>query len=64
VVPATVSASFTITTFSGDVQNDFGQTPTRQRFTSQKELHFSTGDGEAKVSIQTLSGSIQLRKQR
>jgi DUF4097 and DUF4098 domain-containing protein YvlB len=64
VLPPNVSASFTITTFSGDVQNDFGQTPTRARYTSQKELHFSAGDGDAKVSIQTLSGSIHLRKRQ
>jgi DUF4097 and DUF4098 domain-containing protein YvlB len=63
VVPAGVSADFSITTFSGDVQTDFGASAQRKRgHATQKEVEFSTGGGDAKVTVQTLSGSIAVRK--
>jgi DUF4097 and DUF4098 domain-containing protein YvlB len=63
VLPAAVSANFSITTFSGDVQNEFGPAARRvSKYTTEKELQFSTGNGDAQVSIQTLSGSITLRR--
>jgi DUF4097 and DUF4098 domain-containing protein YvlB len=63
VLPAGVSADFSISSFSGDIDNEFGP-PARKasRWTSEKELSFSTGSGGAKVSVETLSGSIRLRK--
>ena len=63
LVPAAVSADFSISTFSGDVQTDFGvQVERKARHASQREVEFSTGNGGAKVSIQTLSGTIAVRK--
>ena len=63
VLPAQVSADFSISTFSGDIANELGP-PARKsgRNTPEKELSFSTGSGGAHVSVQTLSGSIRLRK--
>ena len=62
-VPRRVSADFEISSFSGGIDNDFGVSP---RSTSNtlltKELRFSLGRGEARVSAQTLSGSIRLRE--
>jgi len=63
VLPASVAADFTVSTFSGDIDSDFSVTLTRgSRHTPQKELTFSTGGGGAKIAIETLSGSIVLRK--
>jgi DUF4097 and DUF4098 domain-containing protein YvlB len=63
LVPAALSADFSITTFSGDVQTDFGvQVERKAKHTTQKEVEFSTGNGGAKVSIQSLSGTISVRK--
>ncbi len=62
-LPATVAADFSISTFSGSVENAFGPPATRMgAHTPEKELEFSTGDGGASVSVNTLSGSITLRK--
>jgi DUF4097 and DUF4098 domain-containing protein YvlB len=63
VLPATISADFSLTTFSGDIQSDFGGAARRpNKHTSQKELEFTTGDGDAKVEVQTLSGAIVIKK--
>lgn len=63
VLPASISADFSLTTFSGDIQSDFGGAARRtSKFTSEKELEFSTGNGNAKVEVQTLSGAIVIKK--
>jgi DUF4097 and DUF4098 domain-containing protein YvlB len=63
LLPAQVSAAFSVTTFSGDIVNELGPAPRKvSRYTSQKELTFSAGSGNATVSIETLSGEINLRK--
>lgn len=63
VLPASVAADFTVSTFSGNIDTDFGQARYRTgRHSPQKELTFSTGGGGAKVAIETLSGSITLRR--
>jgi DUF4097 and DUF4098 domain-containing protein YvlB len=62
-LPAALGADFTVTTFSGNVTNELG--PAAQKkgdFGPQKELTFSTGQGGAHVSVETLSGPISLRK--
>jgi DUF4097 and DUF4098 domain-containing protein YvlB len=62
-LPAGVAADFTVSTFSGSVTNDFGPaTPRAGRHFPEKELSFSTGRGGAKIAVETLSGSISLRK--
>ena len=64
VFPASVSADFTVSTFSGSIGNEFGQEPRRtSRYTSEKELSFATGKGGATVTVNTLSGGIRLLKQ-
>lgn len=64
-LPATVAADFTLSTFSGSVENELGpalvdrgghSTP------SEKELSFTTGGGGASVTVHTLSGGIAIRK--
>jgi DUF4097 and DUF4098 domain-containing protein YvlB len=62
-LPASVSADFSISSFSGDIENELGPPPKKaSRWTSEKELSFTSGSGGAKVSVETLSGSIRLRK--
>jgi hypothetical protein len=64
VLPATIAASFSISSFSGGIENDFGPAAARpSRWTKEKELSFNTGEGGATVNVQTLSGSVALRKQ-
>jgi len=63
VLSASISADFSLTTFSGDIQSEFGGTARRtSKFTSEKEVEFSTGNGSAKVEVQTLSGAIVIKK--
>ena len=59
-----MAADFSIASFSGDIENDLSDAkPERtSRYTSEKELRFSTGEGGAKVTVQTLSGDIAIRK--
>jgi hypothetical protein len=56
-------ADFTVSTFSGDIRNELGP-PARatSRYTTEKELTFSTGGGGATVTIETLSGTVTLRR--
>jgi DUF4097 and DUF4098 domain-containing protein YvlB len=66
-LPANVAADFTIATFSGSINTDFQPSVRRpgrhpDSYSPEKELTFSTGAGGAKVSVETLSGSIRLRK--
>jgi DUF4097 and DUF4098 domain-containing protein YvlB len=63
VLPAGVSADFSVSTFSGDIENELGPAAQKtSRYTTEKSLSFTTGAGGAKVSVQTLSGAIRLRK--
>ncbi len=61
-VPADVSADFEIETFSGEIDNAFGQ---KSRKTSEyapgRELEFTTGDGDARVRINTFSGDVVIQ---
>ncbi len=58
-----VSADFRISSFSGDIDNELGPPAKRvSKWTGQKELEFSLGGGGAAVNVETLSGSIGLRK--
>jgi DUF4097 and DUF4098 domain-containing protein YvlB len=63
VFAADLGADFQLSTFSGDIDNELGPAPTRQsKWTTEKELTFSLSGGGAKITVQTLSGSIRLRK--
>jgi DUF4097 and DUF4098 domain-containing protein YvlB len=60
-LPKDVSADFSISTFSGDIHNQFGPEARRtSRWTQEKELRFSTGSAGARVSVETLSGTVTL----
>jgi hypothetical protein len=64
-LPASVAADFSLSTFSGGIDNALGPPATRVgEHTTEKELEFSTGGGGASVSVHTLSGGITLRKKQ
>jgi DUF4097 and DUF4098 domain-containing protein YvlB len=63
VVPGNVSANFEASTFSGNIDNDFGQKASRtSKYSPGKELEFTTGDGDADVELNSFSGDIRIRK--
>jgi hypothetical protein len=64
-LPPGVQADFRVSSFSGDIDNELGP-PARKvsKWTGQQELDFSAGGGGATVTVETLSGSIALRKRQ
>lgn len=63
MLPAATGASFEISTFSGNIDSEFGGTVERtSRYAPGKRSEFSTGDGGARVSIETFSGNVEVRK--
>jgi len=67
LLPATVAADFTLSTFSGTIENDLGPALDRESGRdnpAEKELSFTTGAGGANVTIHTLSGAIAIRKRQ
>ena len=62
-LPASVGARFEVSTFSGDIENSFGQAPQRtSRYTPGQELRFTSGDGNALITIKTFSGQVSLQR--
>jgi DUF4097 and DUF4098 domain-containing protein YvlB len=56
-------AEFEISSFSGRIRNDLGPAAEKpNRWTPQTELKFTTGSGGARITIETLSGGIDIRK--
>jgi DUF4097 and DUF4098 domain-containing protein YvlB len=62
VLPEDVSAEFEVDTFSGSIVNDFGPEAHRtSKYAPGKELDFSTGSGDARISVSSFSGSVRLK---
>ncbi len=62
-VPSDVSADFEIETFSGGIDNGFGQKSRKtSKYAPGRELEFTNGDGEAQVQIDTFSGDVIIKK--
>lgn len=56
-----LNAKFDVQTFNGDIDNCFGPESIKTgRFTPERELRFTEGDGKAQVTIKTLNGDIEL----
>jgi DUF4097 and DUF4098 domain-containing protein YvlB len=63
VLPADVSAEFEVSTFSGNIHNDFGQQAHKKsEYGPGEELTFTTGKGGAEVRVKSFSGNVALRK--
>lgn len=62
-VPSGVSADFEVETFSGEIDNAFGQKSRKtSKYAPGRELAFTTGGGDARVRINTFSGDVIIRK--
>jgi DUF4097 and DUF4098 domain-containing protein YvlB len=62
VLPAQVDADFHIETFSGSIENDFGPAPKRtDEYGPGRELRFTSGNGGARITVESFSGSVHLR---
>jgi len=62
-LPAGASGSFRLKSFSGDIDNQFGPPARRtSEYAPGVEAEFTAGSGGARVEIETMSGSIVLRK--
>lgn len=62
-IPPNTSARFSIETFNGEVDSDFPYTlqPNRERRNGQR-LEFNVGAGEARVTAESFSGGIVIRR--
>ena len=62
-IPSSTSARFSIETFNGEVDSDFPYTlqPNRERRNGQR-LEFNVGAGEARVTAESFSGGVTIRK--
>jgi hypothetical protein len=61
-VESSPDAHFDVSSFSGDIDNNFGPKPTRvSKYSPGMELHFSNGSGSATLSARTLSGDVHLQ---
>ena len=62
LLPAATAADFDVTTFSGQISNEFGPQARRaSEYGPGRELSFSTGAG-GRVVAKSFSGSVHLRK--
>lgn len=62
-LPASASARFSVVTYSGRIDNELGPPARRTgRYTPGKELDFTMGGGDARVTIESFSGSVSLRR--
>jgi DUF4097 and DUF4098 domain-containing protein YvlB len=60
-IPKGAGAQFSVETFSGDLQADFPVTiPGRSAIRREGHVEFTIGDGRAKITAQTFSGSIMI----
>jgi DUF4097 and DUF4098 domain-containing protein YvlB len=62
-LPAGLGAEFSVSSFSGDIVNELGPAAEKtSRWTPEKELSFTTGSGGARITVETLSGAVHIRK--
>jgi len=62
-LPASVGAEFAVSSFSGQINNELGPAAQKSsKWTPQTELNFPTGAGGARVTVETLSGAIEIHK--
>ncbi len=61
--PAAFGAEFSVSTFSGEIVNELGPAAEKpNKWSPGKELSFTAGSGGARVTVETLSGAVNIRK--
>lgn len=61
VFPSDLSAEIDVTTFSGSIENAFGPRPERTNdYAPGQELSFTVGSGDARISVDSFSGSVRM----
>jgi DUF4097 and DUF4098 domain-containing protein YvlB len=61
-LPADVSAHLRATTFSGSIRSDFGSVKEEEHGPGSN-LDATTGSGDARVTLETFSGDVEVRRQ-
>jgi DUF4097 and DUF4098 domain-containing protein YvlB len=62
-LPGTTSATFELSSFSGNISSDLGGTVEKtSRYAPGTRSEFSTGGGDGRVSLETFSGNVKLKK--
>jgi DUF4097 and DUF4098 domain-containing protein YvlB len=60
-LPKVPAANFDVSSFSGDIDTNFGPKPQRTgEFAPGKEWHYQSGSGNADIRVRTLSGDIRI----
>ena len=63
--PAAFGAVFSVSTFSGQIVNELGPAAEKpNKWSPGKELSFTAGSGGARVTVETLSGAVNIRKKQ
>jgi DUF4097 and DUF4098 domain-containing protein YvlB len=63
--PAAFGAEFSVSTFSGEIVNELGPAVEKApKWSPGKELSFTSGSGGARVTVETLSGAVNIRKKQ
>jgi len=63
LLPAAIGAEFTVSTFSGKITNELGPAAGKKsQWTPGQELSFTSGSGGARITVETLSGAVNIRK--
>jgi hypothetical protein len=62
-LPESFAADYEISTVTGEVDNEFGPRPMRNRYTNGQSLRFATGSG-ARIRAASVSGRVILAKPR
>jgi hypothetical protein len=58
--PSVPAADFDVQSFSGSIDNCFGPKPVESSYGLGSRLTFRSGDGQARVRIETKSGDVHL----
>lgn len=62
-LPAALGAEFSVSTFSGDIVNELGPAAEKpNKWAPGKELSFTSGSGGVRITVETLSGAVNIRK--
>jgi DUF4097 and DUF4098 domain-containing protein YvlB len=65
LLPASTSATFDVSTFSGDIKSELGGgggAAKKKGFGPGREAHFTAGQDGARVTLKTFSGDVDVRK--